>query len=334
MSAKQVRMFIAAILLLTFGLLTACGSTGGVEATESVPASTESTESETAEQAATAATEAATRIYKDFSGHEVAIPTHPQKIVMLGDIPGDLLALGITPAGNDWVNEPYIYKDDLAGVVDIGYPHNMEKVLELAPDLILQAGYGGPDDTEIFEKMSKIAPTVIFNRDAATFDRLREVADIVNKKQEAEAWIASYEIKAKAMWDKIGLKPGESATVYLSLAGDFYVMGHFSLTMSLYQSGGFSPSTKVQELIDKKEVFSLISMEVLPDYAGDHVFLLSSPGTDDEVEAKKLMEGPLWKSIPAVKNNQAYTADISWNASDPITMERFLEELPKIMGMK
>ncbi|WP_338554315.1 ABC transporter substrate-binding protein [Paenibacillus sp. KS-LC4] len=319
MSTKPVRTFIAALLLLSLGLLAACGSTGGAEAT--------ATDTPTS-------TEPATRIYKDFSGHEVTIPTHPQKIVLLGDIPGDLLALGITPAGNDWVSEPYIYKEDLAGVVDIGYPHNMEKVLELAPDLILQAGYGGPDDTAIFDKMSKIAPTVIFNRDAETFDRLREVADIVNKKEEAEKWIADYEVKAKAMWEKIGLKPGESATVYLSLAGDFYVMGNFSLTMSLYQPGGFSPSAKVQELIDKKEVFSLISMEVLPEYAGDHVFLLSSPGTDDEAAAKKLVEGPLWKSIPAVQNNHAYTADISWNASDPITMERFLSELPKMMGIK
>ncbi|CAM4255916.1 iron complex transport system substrate-binding protein [Paenibacillus endophyticus] len=316
MYKKHARLLLLCFLLLSVSALAACGSKADNES------------------AASNSEQSTTRVYKDFSGHEVTIPTNPQKIVMLGDIPGDLLALGIKPAGNDWLGEPYVYKSELEGVVDIGYPHNMEKIIELAPDLILQAGYGGDDEEKIFQDMSKIAPTVVFNRDAVTYDRIREVADIVGKKQVAEDWITSYESKAKATWDKIGLKPGETATVYLSLGGDFYVMGHFSLTMSLYQPQGFSASEKVQALIDKAEPFSLISQEVLPDFAGDHLFLLSAPGTEDEKAAKALIDSPLWKSIPAVKNNRAYLASISWNASDPITMERFLDELPKIMGIK
>lgn len=316
---KQLRLFLLCLLLITVGILAACGSNKPAE-----PAVT----AETTEASAT------TRIFKDFSGHEVRIPTQPQKIVLLGDIPGDLLSLGIKPAGNDWLGEPYVYKSELEGVPDIGYPHNMEKIIELEPDLILQSGYGSPDDEKTYQEMSKIAPTVVFNRDAVTFDRIRTIADIVGKQQAAEDWIASYESKAKETWKKIGLKEGETATVYLSLGGDYYVVGLFSLTMSLYQPEGFSASAKVQELIDMKEPFSPISREVLPDFAGDHVFLLSLPGTEDEKAAKELIESPLWKSLPAVQNGHAYTASISWNASDPITMERFLDELPKIMGIE
>ncbi|WP_138753107.1 ABC transporter substrate-binding protein [Paenibacillus sinopodophylli] len=313
---KPTKLVLIIFVLLMVSVLAACGSNVKDEAAEPNT------------------NQPATRLYKDFSGHEVTIPTEPKKIILLGDIPGDLLALGIKPAGNDWLGEPYVYKSELDGVVDIGYPHNMEKVIEIEPDLIVQAGYGGPDDEKIYEEMSKIAPTVIYNRDAVTYDRIRELADIVGKKQVAEDWITSYESKAKATWEKIGLKDGETASVYLSLAGDFYVMGHFSLTMSLYQPEGFKASDKIQALIDKKEPFSLISREVLPDFAGDHVFLLSLPGTEDEKAATELINSPLWKALPAVKNGHAYSASIAWNASDPITMERFLDELPKIMGIE
>lgn len=273
-----------------------------------------------------------TREYTDFGGRTVTIPTNPQKIVLLGDNPGDLLALGVKPIGNDWLSEPYVYKDELNGIADIGYPHNLEKIVELQPDLILQSGYGDDEDAKLYEEMAKIAPTAVFDRSGATFDRLRSIADIVGKTEEAEAWIKSYEAKAAGMWQRLGLKEGESATVYLSLAGDFYVMGKFSLTLSLYRPDGFAAPAKVQELIDKNELFAPISAEVLPDYAGDYIFMLSSPGSDDEKKAQELIDSAIWKSLPAVTNGQAYKADISWNASDPITMERFLDELPKLMG--
>jgi iron complex transport system substrate-binding protein len=314
MRKHQLRLLLLCLAILSVGILTACGSGNKAEPSDS------------------SANQSETRTYKDFTGREATIPTHPKKIILLGNNAGDLLALGVKPIGNDWLGEPYVYKSDLAGIADIGYPHNMEKIIELEPDLILQDGYGNAKDTETFEAMSKIAPTAVYNRDAPTYERIRQLADMVGNKEAAEEWITRYESKAKATWEKIGLKPGETATVFLSLAGDFYVMGHFSLTMSLYQPQGFSPSAKVQQLIDQKEPFALISAEVLHEFAGDHVFLLSSPGTEDEKEAKKLIEGPLWQALPAVKNNQAYLADIVWNASDPITMERFMDELPKIMG--
>jgi iron complex transport system substrate-binding protein len=256
----------------------------------------------------------------------------PQRIILLGDNPGDLLALGVKPIGNDWLGEPYVYKSELDGIADIGFPHNLEKILELKPDLILQSGYGDAEDAATYDAMTKIAPTALFNRGAPMEERIRQIADIIGNKQAAEDWLTQYESKAKSMWEKLGLNDGDTATVYLSLAGDYYVMGKFSLTMSLYRPEGFTPPAKVQKLIDQGELFAPISAEVLPEFAGDYIFMLSKPGTDDEKAAKELMASPLWSSLPAVKNGRAYVGDIGWNASDPITMERFLDELPKWLG--
>lgn len=334
MKNNYPKWFLLCLIVLLGGLLSACGSNAGKSA-ETPAASSPAASAEPSESAEPSAETAATpetREYTDFSGRKATIPTQPRNVVLLGDNPGDLLALGIKPVGNDWVNEPYMYKSQLEGVEDIGYPHNIEKIMTLKPDLILQTAYGDAEDDTTYETMSKIAPTVIFNRGASTYERIRELADILGMKQTAEDWIARYESKAQAMWERIGLKQGDTAAVYLSLGGDFYVMGNYSMTMMLYQTGGFSPTPKVQELIDQGERFAPISEEVIDEYAGDYVFMLSMPGSDDEKTAKKLTESSMWQSIPAFKNGQAYMADIGWNASDPITMELLLDELPKLLG--
>ncbi|WP_255305238.1 hypothetical protein [Paenibacillus sp. Mc5Re-14] len=47
----------------------------------------------------TASTTPTTREYTDFQKRKVTIPVNPQKIVYVGSDPGDLLALGVRPAG-------------------------------------------------------------------------------------------------------------------------------------------------------------------------------------------------------------------------------------------
>ncbi|MBJ6360030.1 ABC transporter substrate-binding protein [Paenibacillus sp. GCM10012307] len=335
----RYRLLLLSLLLTIGTVLSACGSDSTKQSGDSTSqspqsASASSTSSSPSSEGDSSAAlgDNETRQYKDFSGREATIPVRPQRVILLGDSPGDLLALGVKPIGNDFLGEAYIYKSDLDGVVDIGFPHNLEKMMSLDPDLILQSADNDASDTEIYEKMTKIAPTVLYNRGAGTYERIREIANILGVKQAAEDWIARYESKAQKMWDKLDLKEGETATVYLSLAGRFYVMGNYSLTLLLYDEQGFRPTAKVQELIDKNEFFAEISEEVLPEYAGDHIFLLSLPGSEDEKAAKELIESPLWKLIPAVKEGRVTVSDISWNASDPITMERLLDELPKWLG--
>ncbi|OBZ11688.1 hypothetical protein A8L34_15190 [Bacillus sp. FJAT-27264] len=332
----KYRLLLLSFLLIFGGILSACSSNSSKEsadpAAKTVSSSSTSSSTSAEDDSAVTSEENGTRQYKDFSGREAIIPVHPKRVILLGDSPGDLLALGVKPIGNDFLGEAYIYKSELEGIADIGFPHNLEKIMSLAPDLILQSADNDASDTEIYEKMNKIAPTVLYNRGADTYTRIREIANILGVKQVAEDWITRYEDKAQKMWDKLDLKKGETATVYLSLAGQFYVMGDYSLTMFLYDPRGFSPTAKVQELIDKKEFFTEISAETLPDYAGDYIFLLSLPGSKDEKAAKQLLESPIWKTIPAVKEGRVTFGDISWNASDPITRERMLDELPKWLG--
>ncbi|MCU6713105.1 ABC transporter substrate-binding protein [Paenibacillus sp. J5C_2022] len=315
---------IMLIFMIFVLLLSGCSNAGNGGTS---PATTDTPPEETAivEQPAN------TRTYTDFTGRQTNIPANPEKIVLLGDNPGDLLALGVKPLGVDWINERYVYADQLEGVADIGYPHNVEKVVELNPDLILQMSFTPDKDGPTYDTMSKIAPVAYIDRSLPTGERVMEIAKALGKEQAAEQWLASYDMKAKAMWEQLGLADGETATVYLSLGGSYYVMGNYSFTTTLYQDGGFKPTPQVQELINEGKRFASISLEVLPEYAGDRIFLLSKPDSDDEKAAAELVSSPLWSNLPAVRNGRAYTGDIIWNANDPITMERLLEVLPGMM---
>ncbi|MHA6531265.1 hypothetical protein [Paenibacillus sp. BAC0078] len=80
---------------------------------------------------------AETRTYKDYVGHTVEIPVHPKRVIFSGETYGDLLALGVQAIGYPLsMGEDQVFEDKLQGVEDVGFPINLEKTLELQPDLI------------------------------------------------------------------------------------------------------------------------------------------------------------------------------------------------------
>ncbi|MEK3887878.1 ABC transporter substrate-binding protein [Bacillus sp. FSL K6-3431] len=94
---------------------------------------------------------------------------------------------------------------------------------------------------------------------------------------------------------------------------------------------GFQPAEKVKQLIDNGDGFSDISEEVLPEYAGDVLFVLTDQSEETTTETENLLNSDTWKMIPAVKTGHVYIMDSLWNFDDPITRERLLDELPKLM---
>ncbi|ANY68014.1 hypothetical protein BBD42_17175 [Paenibacillus sp. BIHB 4019] len=157
------------------------------------------------------------------------------------------------------------------------------------------------------------------------------LGDIVGKQQEAEEWIASYEAKVKEVVAKLNVQTGESASVFLLLGKDFYVMGDKSFAATLYHTLGYTPAPEIQKnLIDANERFANISNELLPDFAGDWLFVLTDEDDAARAASESYAQSAIWKSIPAVKNGQVIYMPTKWNFSDPITMERLLDQLPAI----
>ncbi|KAB1437849.1 ABC transporter substrate-binding protein [Candidatus Galacturonibacter soehngenii] len=86
---------------------------------------------------------------------EVEVPVHPEKIVVLNNAFGDILALGVVPAGiNDYWAIPGSPVEEL--LKDVPRVNDLEEIMALEPDLIITSF----DKDEEYDKLSKIAPTV------------------------------------------------------------------------------------------------------------------------------------------------------------------------------
>lgn len=309
-------MLICSLLLLVGIMLAACGSTN----------------EETKKEEATTS-ESTTRVYKDYLGHEVEIPVNPERVVYHGEGYGDLLALNIKTvgAGFSWITN-YAWEDRVKDVEDVGFPINVEKTLSLKPDLIII----GTSDDKTYSQLSKIAPTIVFDTFAPLSQRLTELGDILNKKEEATQWMDAYTEKADKMWESLVaddiIKPDETASVLTYYPGDrLFVMARAGLSQVLYDSNVLKPGDKIQKILDDGTGFAEISTELLPEYAGDRIFILTPVDDEAKQSTKEMMESPIWKNLPAVKNGHVYTFDIEKSDSDASTREWLLSQLPTIL---
>ncbi|WP_420540171.1 ABC transporter substrate-binding protein [Paenibacillus polymyxa] len=322
---------LMSVMLIIAIVLSACSSQeNGAQTSLTAEQAVNSTD-----QNETASTAPATMEYTDFQKRKVTIPVNPQKIVYVGSDPGDLLALGVRPAGASLsvIQSQIVYADLTKDITDIGSPVNLEKVTMLKPDLILFDNW----DVKTLDTLAKIAPTVVLNSELVTFERMQELGKLLGKTKEADQFKTLYDEKVKQMKAKldVDINPGETATVLLVMGDNLYVMGHQGISVSLYDMLGFIPAHKVQtDLIDKKERFATISSEVLPSFIGDELFILSDQSEETMATTRNLMNSEVWKTIPAVQNKRVYTLDSSWNFDDAITRERLLEQIPDLMKQK
>lgn len=300
---KHYLLSIIAILLI--GLLAACGG----DKTEKTTASSE-TESESK-----------TRIYQSENG-EVEIPANPKKIAMMAaTYAGNLLELGITPvAVNEWPKKNKFYEGKLDNV-EVVTEDSLEKLLELEPDLIITY----TTDKNV-KKYEEIAPTIALSYEKYGYlEQHIEIGKIVGKEKEAQAWVDEWNKKAEEASKKVKAAIGEDATamVFETFGKDLYVYGKNwgRGTEVIYQALGMKATEKLEQDVFGPG-YKAISTEVIPQYAGDYIFVGEGASTTDN----SFMETDLWKGIPAVQKNQVIKFDSeSFYFNDPISVEKELE---------
>ncbi len=276
--------------------------------------------------------EQGTKIFKDWTGHEVEVPTTPKRIIFHGETTGDLLALGVKPVGILKSNvDGTIYADQLGDAEDIGFPFNVEKALSLDVDLII---FGNADETQ-YAQISKVAPTVTFDTFAPLEDRMHTLGELLGKQKEAEKWLADYDVQVKAMWRQIreaGIDQNETASVFTMYPGSrLFAMARTGLSQVLYDEGGFKPTAAIQQALEQDQGFVELSMEKLPEFAGDRIFILTPLDEEAVKDTKQLLESSIWKSLPAVKSGKVYTFHILEAYSDALSREWIASNLPKTL---
>lgn len=314
---KHSMVTLAAIVILSI-LLTACG--GGTNNKKADSANTE---------------QASTKVYKDVNG-EVEIPTNPQRIVSITHL-GDLLALGVKPvgAGSLALENSVLLEKELEGVANVG-DVSVEKVLELNPDLIIVPSYLPVD---IVDQLKKIAPTVVLtSATLAGTDPLEEVrtfGDLLGREKEAEEFITRYKQKAEEAKTKISevIGPDETIGTYSIWAKNLWVWPKTrDAGYNLFEMFGLTPQEKIAADAFPGGQGIDISLEVLPDYAADHMFFTVYEPSGGAERAQEVMEGPVWKNIPAVQKNQVYMLNYKefWMV-DGLNLEKQLDILVDII---
>ena len=300
---KIVRLFLPLFVLI----LSACGNN-----------STSDSASDNSPTTPTRESDSATFTYQSETG-PVEVPTNPQRIVALSNGP-NVFALGGNIVGIDqWTMMNPLFTEKLEGV-EVVTEDTLEKIIELNPDLII-----GSTTMKNIDQLSQIAPTVVYTWGKLDYlAQQLEIGKLLNKEQEAKEWVDDFKARAEALGEKIRAKIGEDATVSVieNDSKQLYVFGNNWArgTEILYQAMDLKMPDKVKELALGPGYYTL-SLEVLPEFAGDYIVLSKNPDGDSS-----FLETDTWKNLPAVQNNRVFELNTkAVTYSDPITLEYLLE---------
>lgn len=266
---------------------------------------------------------AATRTVDTDKG-PVEIPANPQTIVSDYYL-GEFLAVDVKPV----IASPYALNNPfLAGLCDgiealntTSAETSLEMIAEKQPDLIVTI-------TEAdYDKYAKIAPTVYIADGTRTDEDLfRYIADLVGKKDVAEAYIAEFNDKVATVKDEIvGIVGDRTVSILEVWPQEIYTMGsHFARGGSiLYDRWGLKAPEAIQgPMVEGDEAYKVISVEALSDYAGDFICYGVLDGTDSAY----VDDSQLWKNLPAVQAGRLMPYEqVAFMHRDPITLTNQLE---------
>lgn len=296
------KLAIPYILLLLL-LISGCGSES---------ANTNSNEENTKNKAETFT-------YQSETG-PIEVPVDPERVILLSGFTGNVLELGVNVVGVDiWSKDNPTFAEKLKDV-EVVSDESLEKIIELEPDLII-----GLSNIKNIDKLNEIAPTVTYTWGKLDYlTQHIEIGKLLNKEEEAQAWVEDFRARAQEVGEEIRAVIGEDATVSVMEAYDkqLYVYGDNWArgTELLYQEMKLKMPEKVKEMALESGYFTL-SSEVIPEYAGDYLILSKYDQAD-----LSFQETETYKNIPAVKNNRVFEMQgegASFN--DPATLEKQLE---------
>jgi len=247
---------------------------------------------------------------------------------------GELLALGIRPVATNLAMLD-IFQEWAYGIPGIPEPLGSDEFKELERlrlELIVFPSFA---PRRLVERLSGIAPAVEISWRDDVYARLRRLGELFGRTGEADAWIMRYEAKAEQARARLAgcVAQGESASAFVYADGALHVYAGHHFGHTLYQGLGFAQPEGVRQLTarDAHTKWKRIAAEQLDDYAGDRVFLALPQTGVDAAQGRALLNSPVWQSLGAVRRGQAYVVDDVWGNYNPITLERHLDEMVRLL---
>ncbi|WP_150268691.1 ABC transporter substrate-binding protein [Paenibacillus tepidiphilus] len=332
---------ITAVLLLAMTALAACGADGNT-ASEADTLQTENAAQQNTSSGNSAAEgtnagssdEAATRTIAGEFG-EVEIPTHPQRIAGIY-VEDYLKALEVTPVVQwyhpSWGKQDYLGLD----VPEFDISGSIEALLAEEPDLII---LDGGVDAEKYEQYAKVAPTYRLPDSVLQDSRqvLTAIADALGIPEKAESVLADYDKKVEEGKARLQAAVGQEkvAVIRLNVADKTFALFGVKnrYTGVIYDQFGLTPVPMAAAMTEYQQI---ISEELIPELEADRIIIFPDNGaweTAENQEAIRILDDPLWQSLPAVKNGHIYRMERSHWQSGAITANSMkLDDLLEAMA--
>ncbi|MBG9794163.1 ABC transporter substrate-binding protein [Paenibacillus dendritiformis] len=317
--------------LLLGSVLTACSMA------ESEAAPTGQPSSATASEVSAAADDSGAKVsgertVMDELGHEVTIPADPKNI-FAPNMEDSLLKLGVKPVAqwsNGSLGHDYL-QEELKDVPKLDFSAGLpspETLMSYNPDLIILHTETYAQNGN-YEAYSKIAPTYVFKNASGNIEKsLTAIGDLLGKSEEANQALQAYQQKVKQAQEKLKEAVGEKKVAIIrfahkgvSLMGGQYLCGYV-----VHRDLGLG----ISDLVGKENSAN-ISMEILPELDADYIFVINAYNQGTE-RMKEMMESPIWKSIPAVKQGHVYeVSNKYWLGSGLIAYEKIVDDTVRLL---
>lgn len=240
------------------------------------------------------------------------VPDNPQRIVVLEySFVDTLAAVGVAPVGiaddekRDSVVPTYtdIIGNDWVSVGTRKTP-SLEVIASLSPDLIIA---DTSRHSAIYESLSEIAPTIVFDSLTGTYDVALEaaktIAHAVGKDAEMEARLAEHTQKMEAFKAEIGDVSGWSAQFFIDNGEGIFLHSPVSYNGSLLAWFGLKSNMATPDGHSYEEATVTSSLEQLSE-VNPGILLrgkYADPGLTDSWKGQ-----PLWDNLDAVKTGNLF----------------------------
>ncbi|MFJ7086931.1 Fe2+-enterobactin ABC transporter substrate-binding protein [Streptomyces griseus] len=289
---------------------------------------------------------ATTRSVKHDAGTTAKVPAQPKRIVSVSvTMTGHLLALD-APVVASQATPPSVITDkqgfftqwseaaakNSVKVAYQGFEPDVEKVLALKPDLIVGASSGAENAEKFYDKLSAVAPTLLYRHDDVSWQDLtaRLGKDLGLEKRAGEV-VAAHEKRVGEVKAAITV-PKQSAALVRDNQSAMTVFTRESAQGRLLTALGFTvlePPAGKGETQGGRSDFAEFSQEKVADTAKDSSLLFVSH-TPEEITAATAR--PVWKDLAAVKDKRVYDLGLDTFRLDYYSAGNLIDTIEKAFG--
>lgn len=317
----------AVLLCAMMWVVAGCGNSASQEGTVQESAVQKTTQQPAAADSGSAAS--FPRTVNHLAG-ETVIEAKPMKIatpyISFVDYMAVLDAYPVAAQGVDTIerNFPNL-SQRIAGkdIIDLGMEADLERLLAVQPDLIIAAD----DMKDQYERLSQIAPTVIFPQADDWRTTLKQIAEVIGEEEKAEQVLADFDRKSAEYKEKLAFRSEESVLFTMYSGKEMFVMWNDGRFDPFYKGLGLKP-------VEGATANGQISLESLAALNPDHLFVINNWQNPIQGGVKEAMkDSKVWNSMDAVKNNHVYElADPSLPGPMALAKIDGIEEIMKALG--